>query len=288
MRNIVITGATGNVGKALIKQLGQKTGDFKVWAALKSEAAAQDFLQQYPVERIAFDFDVPESAESALKDCDTLFLLRPPHISDVKKYFRPLIAAALVQQVKHIVFLSVQGAESSSLIPHHKIEKLIVESGIPYTFLRPAYFMQNFSTTLRQDLVAHARVFLPAGKAQFTLIDVEDVAAVAAEVLAAPAPHAFQAYALTNNEQLSFGEMTAVLSEVLGKEIRYISPNLIRFYYKKIAEGIPSAFVLVMIMLHSLPRFQSVPPLSDWIEKLTGKPPRSFRDFVKAHKALWQ
>jgi uncharacterized protein YbjT (DUF2867 family) len=288
MRNIVITGATGNVGRALIELLSQKRGDFKIWAALKSEAADQDFLQQYPVECIAFDFDVPESAVSALKNCDTLFLLRPPHISDVKKYFRPLIATALAQQVKHLVFLSVQGAESSSLIPHHKIEKLIVESGIPYTFLRPAYFMQNFSTTLRHDIVEKGQIFLPAGTAKFTLIDVEDVAAVAAEVLAYPEAHAFQAYELTNNEQLSFGEMAAVLSDVLGKEIRYISPNLIHFYYKKRAEGMPAAFVLVMIMLHYLPRFKAVPSLSGSVAELTGKAPRSFRDFVKANKAMWQ
>jgi len=80
-------------------------------------------------------------------------LLRPPQISDVKKYFAPLVETAKKSSIKHIVFLSVQGVDNSKIIPHHKIEKSIVDSKIIYTFLRPAYFMQNFTTTLRNDLV---------------------------------------------------------------------------------------------------------------------------------------
>ena len=80
-------------------------------------------------------------------------MLRPPQISDVKKYFAPLVETAKKSSIKHIVFLSVQGVDNSKIIPHHKIEKSIVDSKIIYTFLRPAYFMQNFTTTLRNDLV---------------------------------------------------------------------------------------------------------------------------------------
>jgi len=130
-----------------------------------------------------FDFAAAETYEHALAYCGILFLLRPPQLSEVKKYFNSLIDLAVICGVKHVVFLSVQGVGKSKIIPHHKIEKLIIESKIPHTFLRPAYFMQNFTTTLHADLVRHHSIFLPAGNAKFTLVDVTDIGKVAAKVL---------------------------------------------------------------------------------------------------------
>ncbi|MDP5140566.1 MAG: NmrA family NAD(P)-binding protein, partial [Spirosomaceae bacterium] len=92
-----------------------------------------------------------------------------------------------------------QGAEDNSVIPHHKIERLIIDSGISYTFLRPAYFMQNFTTTLRKELVENNRIFLPAGEAKFTLVDVQDVGKVAAETLLSSDKHVNIGYDLTSN-----------------------------------------------------------------------------------------
>ena len=71
-----------------------------------------------------------------------------------------------------------KGAENNRFIPNHKTEQLLICSGLAYTLLRPAYFMQNFTTTLRADLVERHRIFLPAGRARFTLIDVDDISRV--------------------------------------------------------------------------------------------------------------
>ena len=102
---------------------------------------------------VSFDSENSASFEPALKNIDLLFLLRPPQLSSVSKYVAPFIETAAKASVKHIVFLSVQGVQNSKMIPHHKTEKLIVKSGIPHRFLRPAYFLQNFTTTLQKDLV---------------------------------------------------------------------------------------------------------------------------------------
>ena len=111
-----------------------------------------------------------------------MFILRPPQLANVDQIFKPLIDSAKACGVTHIVFLSVQGAEKSTLIPHNKIEQLIVDSGLGFTFLRPAYFMQNFSTTLKKD-IQNREIYLPGGNAEFALVDVRDVGAVAAIVL---------------------------------------------------------------------------------------------------------
>jgi hypothetical protein len=175
----------------------------------------------------------------------------------------------------------VQGVENSKIIPHHKIEKLIRESGLAYTFLRPAYFMQNFTTTLRHDLVTRQLIFLPAGNAKFTLIDVTDIGLVTAKILTEPQQHIHKSYELTNREQLTFAEMAAKITRGTGKTIRYVSPNLLHFFIAKRREGVPAMLILVMIMLHYLPRFQQPPATNDWVRTITGREPRSFDEFVE-------
>ena len=107
--------------------------------------------------------------------------------------------------------------------------------------------MQNFSTTLRNDLVNNQRIYLPAGQAKFTLTDVDDIGNVAAKIITEPQQHVNKSYELTNNETLTFAEMVAKLSEGLGKKIDYVSPNLLQFYFTKRRENMPTTFILVMI-----------------------------------------
>lgn len=233
-----------------------------------------------------FDFEDINTFKPAFQNCDTLFLLRPPQLADVNKYFKPLIEAAKECKVKHIVFLSVQGVENSQIIPHHKIEKLIVESKIPYTFLRPAYFMQNFTGTLREDIVNNKLIFLPSGQAKFTIIDVWDIGLAGAIVLSEPNKHINKCYELTNYEQLSFSEMAAKITSAVGTEIKYISPNLFHFFIRKRKQGVPTMFILVMIMLHYFPRFQKTPDTTEFIQILTGQTPKTFDEFLQENKHL--
>jgi uncharacterized protein YbjT (DUF2867 family) len=188
--------------------------------------------------------------------------------------------------VKHIIFLSVQGVEKSKLIPHYKIERAILASKIGYTFLRPAYFMQNFTTNLLDDLVKHQQVFLPAGHAKFTLVDVRNIGEVAALILNNSHDHINRCYELTSNTALTFTEMASILTAHLGENITYTSPSLLGFYLKKRHQGIAPMFILVMMMLHYLPRFQKAPKPTNDILTLTGNAPITFEQFVFDHKNL--
>lgn len=209
MTKVFVTGATGNVGIEVLSALQKLNHNLEIYAGVRNIASENKKLANFNIKTTKFDFtnvDV-ETFLPALKNIDILFLLRPPQISNVKKYFEPLVKTIKKTSIKHIVFLSVQGVEDSTIIPHYKIEKLIVHSKISYTFLRPAYFMQNFTTTLRNDLLKHHRIYLPAGQAKFTLIDATDIGSVAAKVLVEPQNHINKAYDLTNNQILTFTEM---------------------------------------------------------------------------------
>ena len=281
---ILVTGANGLVGKALLQHAVQNGWSSHFVAAVQQAGKAGPWFKENGIALLPFDFAQPESYGSYLDQFHTIFLLRPPALTSVPKYFEPLVAAAKEAGVKHIVFLSVQGAGDNSLIPHYKIEQLLITSGLAYTFLRPAYFMQNFLTSLNKQLVQQQLISLPAGKASFTLVDVQDVGAAAAIICANANEHAGQAYDLTNEELLSFGDMAPQLSQVLGKPITYRSPSLIRFYFEQRKLGVSPVFIAVMVMLHYLPRFKAAPPVSASLAELLGRPAGSFKAFVERER----
>lgn len=286
MQRVLITGATGNVGIEVINSLFALNAPLEIAAGVRDIDQDKQKLLSYKGSLKRFDFTDSTSYRSSLENCEILFLLRPPQISDTRKYFKPLIDIAKEVGIQHIIFLSVQGVEKSSIVPHHKIEKLIVKSGISYTFLRPAYFMQNFTTTLHQDLITKKLIFLPAGNSKFTLVDVRDVGEVAAKIIVDREKHVNKSYELTCGEKLTFKEMAKKLTDGLGTPINYQSPNLLHFYLTKRKEKVPPMFILVMIMLHYFTRFQKEPSITNWVEKITDKQPTTFEQFIEDHKAI--
>lgn len=284
MTNVLITGATGNVGIEVINALFKLDHPLNIYAGVRDSVLESEKLAKYKVKTVKFDFTNNETYKAAIENIDIIFLLRPPQISDVKKYFAPLIDIIKQSSVSHIVFLSVQGVENSKIIPHQKIEKLIVNSKISYTFLRPAYFMQNFTSTLHADLVNKNRIFLPAGSAKFTLVDVSDIGELTAKILGEIKSHLNKSYELTSNEKLSFLEMASKLSNKLNRTIDYISPNLLNFYLTKRKEKMPSMLIIIMMMLHYLPRFQKEPKTTDCIEELLKRQPKTFEQFITENK----
>ncbi len=277
MRNKwLITGASGNVGQALIRHAQQLDDPPELlFATRKPPATLPEYATYLP-----FDFAAPTTIDAAVAAADIVFLLRPPQLADVDRYFLPVVEA-LQRHQKPVVFLSVQGAERSKVIPHNKIERLIEAHNVPYVFLRPSYFMQNLTTTLWDDIVTQRKIVLPAGKAKFNWIDVEDIGAVAATVMANFDPYAGQKLVLTGQENLSFGAVVQRWNNHVATPIRYQSVNPVRFYFYKRKQGMTKGFITVMLLLHFLPRFQQEPEITSTIQDLLHRPPRSLDDFLQ-------
>ena len=282
MKRILVTGATGQVGSAVIAAL-RGVENIAVRAAVRDVAGATEVGRGTTnVQPVSFDFLDRASQDTALVDCDSLFLLRPPQLDSD---FSDLIARARQCGIKHIVFLSVQGAQHNPFIPHHKIELQLMSSGVPYTMLRPAYFMQNFTSTLHHELVRQHRIFLPAGHARFTLVDVGDIARVAATVLTQPGTHHHgQAYTLTSQTPLDFQQMADQLTMGLGTSITYESPGPWRFYRTLRRDDQKPGLIQVMLLLHMLPRLTGTPPVTSTVADLTGRLPTEFAQFVATHR----
>ncbi len=287
MKKVLITGATGNVGKPLIRYL-LNYPELEVCAAIRTpEKSKSIFNSSSNLSFCAFDFENPETFKSALKEVDILFLLRPPHISDVQKYFKPLLAAARSSNIQKIVFLSVQGAEKHKVIPHNKIERLIKSSGFDYLFVRPSYFMQNLTTTLLPELLSKNRITLPAGDAHFNWIDADNIGEAIARLIINFDRYKNSAIELTGQENMSFNDALTTINEVTNKSYQFRNINPISFYFEKRRDGLSNGLALVMTALHFLPRLQDPPKKNDNFQHLTGNQPTTLKEFIIRNKNLF-
>lgn len=266
---ILITGAEGYVGREVARAL---TARGLAWRAASR--------------RSGFDFRDPGSWGPALAGCSGVFLLRPPAIADVGQTLVPFVDVA--RGVGPIVFLSVAGAGSNPLIPHHTVERHLVTAGVAHTVLRPGFFAQNLASAYRQDLVDDDRLFVPAGDGRAAFIDVADVGDVAAAVFADPAAHAGAAYTLTGPEAIGFGALAAKLTEALGRPIRYEAASALGYARHLRARGMSWDQAAVQTVLHVGLRFGQAATVDPTLPGLLGKPARTVGRYIAENAALWR
>lgn len=152
-------------------------------ADVNQDALAERFPE---TEAVALDYTDPSTFGSAVDGADRVLLIRPPAISRVGNTINPFLDAAESAGVEHVVFSSVAGAESNRIVPHHRIEAHLIDSGMAWTMLRPSFFAQNIATAYRQDINETDRIYVPAGDGLVAFIDAQDIAEVAAVCLSKP------------------------------------------------------------------------------------------------------
>ncbi|HEY5631036.1 MAG TPA: SDR family oxidoreductase [Nitrososphaeraceae archaeon] len=295
---ILVTGATGTVGSEVVKQLlsakGQKE-DIIVKAAARS--ANDDTFRNLGVQSVQLDYNKPDTLSSALRGIDKLFLLTPFQ-SNMVDLTSNLVNEAKNAGVKYIVKQSVLGADAEPAITpsrlHRQAEKVIEESGIPFTFLRPNFFMQNFVTFYSNFIKTQGAFYVPAGDAKASFVDVRDIAAVAVQSLSGgsskngTANHIRKAYDITGAEALSYGQAAEILSKEIGKKVNYvnISDEDARKGMKDM--GADDWTINSMIELFGITRAGYASEISPAVEQVTGNKPIRFSQFAKDYAGAFK
>lgn len=221
---ILVTGANGNVGSEVVKELIKRNIEFR--------SGVSNPVNSNPhVNPVKFDFEDPSTFNVALKNIDKIFLIRPPHISNVKKIFTPFLEEAKNKGIKHIVFLSVEGVDENKAIPHHKIELEIIRLNFNYTFLRAGFFMQNMNTTHKNEIKYQNKISLPVGNSKTAFIDTRDIG-LAASICLLDSSHINKKYTLTGKESLNYNEVAQVLTKVLKRKINFNDVSYFSFFLK--------------------------------------------------------
>ncbi|AUI72324.1 SDR family oxidoreductase [Companilactobacillus alimentarius] len=283
MEKILIIGANGNIGFPLVQNLSQNH-NIKVVAGVHNIKKDQEKLASIPdLELRHFDFLDSSTFESALTDVAKIFFVRPPQLAQPEKDMLPFLKYVQEQQLKQVVFISLFGVEKNPRTPHHKIEALIEELNLPYTFIRPSFFMQNLNTTHREDIVKNHDLFIPAGKSKTSFIDTRDIADVAAIALLDD-KYLHQKLNITGPQALTYYEIAEVMTQVLGTKITYSKPSLLKFRHTMLKRGMKKDFVNVMVMLYLITQLGNAKTVTDETERILGHSPRNIANYVKDYR----
>jgi (4-alkanoyl-5-oxo-2,5-dihydrofuran-3-yl)methyl phosphate reductase len=281
---ILITGATGNIGTELVKLLAANGSSLRVVSRDEKKVAHLDSR----IERIIGDLREPSVVQRALQNVDKLFmipvLLDPDHETD-----RLLFDEAKRAGVGHILMVSsgvlrLDGKNPIGFL-HRQKERLIEETGIPWTFLRPSGFMSN---TLRwaDTIKAQAKVFNPTGDGKTAPISPYDIAAVAAVALTT-AGHERKTHDLTGPELLSARDQVTILSKVVGKPIQCIDIPVEAATESMKSNGLPVAIIEGLASLWIRVRQGEGTFQINEVERLTGKPAQTFETWCQAHRTAF-
>lgn len=280
---ILITGASGNVGREVVKQIAQ-TG-VQVRAAYQSVSKAA--AAPSGVQLVTLDYNEPATVRAALNGVDRVFLVGPP-TANVVALERKAIDEIKRSGARQVVKLSAMGGRSA-IFPgqHADSEDYIKSSGVTYTFLRPNGFMQNFVNYSAGTINSQNAFYGCQGDGKVSHIDIRDVAAVAVKTLIEDG-HQGKTYTLTGPAALSNAEVAQILSDDLGREIRYIDLPPAQFKQALLAAGLPEWSADALIDLQRFYREGGASAVTSDVERLLNRKPTSFEQFSRDHRQAFQ
>jgi uncharacterized protein YbjT (DUF2867 family) len=273
---ILITGASGNVGKEVLKQIAQ-TG-VQVRAAFQS--ASQAAGAPSGVEIVALDYNQAETLQTALRGVDRVFLVGPP-TAQLPALERKAMEAIAQSGVRQVVKLSAMGGREA-IFPrqHAQSEEYIHATGVPYTFLRPNGFMQNMVNYNAPTINTQGAFYGSEGDGRVSHIDIRDVAAVAVKALIEDG-HMGKAYTLTGPEALTSKEIAQILSDELRREIRFVNLPPAQLKEALLSAGVPEWNANALLDLQRLYREGKAATVTRDVEQILGRKPISFAQFFR-------
>jgi uncharacterized protein YbjT (DUF2867 family) len=276
---ILVTGATGTIGRDVAKRLSEK--GVSVRAAVRDQAKARRQFGSN-IALAPFDFENEKTFSGALEGVEKVFLL-PPLLPNQLAVMNAFVDAAKRAGVRHIVKLSAIGADDekrpTAIKGHAANEQHIRESGVAFTFLRPNSFMQNFFTYFPPR---NGAIYLPWGNGTASFVDTRDIASVAAKVLTSDG-HEGKIYTLTGPATLGIADIARILSEMTGREFKYVDVPEAAARDGMLQAGVPPWQVDLVMELHAVNKQNRWSAVTSDIEKITGNPPTDFAQFARDH-----
>src|ERR1700724_175827 len=284
MKSLVI-GGTGKVGAEVVKELQKRKADIRL-------LVRKDSTPMPPGVEVAIgDLLDPVSVQKALHGVDKLYLLNAVTPDELTQ---GLIAYDLAKRLKlkHIVYHSVFRVGHFKDVPHFAsklaIENALRQFDVPFTIIRPNYFIQN-DATLKDSLTQAGIYPMPLGNVGVSAVDIRDIAEATAIVLTSD-EHYGQTYNLNGPEALSGPKAASIWSKLLGKEIRYAAHDMDAFE-EQMRNSAPSwsHFNIRMMFQGYLERgFVAETGDVEKLTKLLGHAPRRYEDFAAETAALWK
>jgi len=280
---ILITGASGNVGREVVKQA--LAVGLKIRATFQSPAVAAK--APAGLEGVIMDYAKPDTIRPALHGVEKIFLVGPP-LRDLPAFEANFIKEVRAAGQQHVVKLSALGGRESMFPSQHRdSEENIEASGLPYTFLRPNGFMQNLVNYDAGAIRSQNAFYGCQGNGAVSVVDIRDIAAVAVIVLAATG-HEGKSYALTGGEALTNEQVAEKISRVVGRKISYVDLPAAELKKGILSTGTPGWSADALLDLQRLYREGKASLVTDDVERLTGHKPITFDQFARDYAFAFQ
>ncbi len=276
---ILVTGATGNVGSPLVKELGAARARFR---ALLRDEKKGGAVRAAGGEVAVGDLADRKAVAAALAGVEKLFLLTPPS-PDIARLEARVAKEARKAGVRHIVKLSAWGTghpnPATFMAWHRESEKAVEKTGVAYTHLRPNAFMQNF-LMFADSIQKEGAFYAPAGDACTSTVDARDIAAVAARTLTEEG-HAGRVYDISGPAAITYTEAAETIGRVIGRPVRFVNVPDEAARKAMISGGMPDWFADALVGLYVFFRQGNGARVTDVVQKVARRPARSFEQFVK-------
>ena len=273
---VLVAGATGNIGSGLVPAL--RAAGVSVRVLVRDESKAQP-LRDQGAEVVLGDLDRPETLDMAVAGASKIVLLTWNGPTAAQQASN-LIQAAKRAGRPRIVRISGFGSEKSRIIKHHvMVDEELRASGLPYTILRPTFFMQNVMMAA-QTVATDGMVYMPFKNGKVGMIDVRDIVDVAVRVLTSDG-HDGKSYILTGPQSVSFHDVAAALSTALGKKVQYVDVPLEAGKQAMMGLGMPEWIADGFVELLDEFARDWGDRVSPHVEKITGRPGRSIDQFAR-------
>jgi len=281
-KTLLVTGASGQLGRATAQALAAR--GFRVKAASRHPEA----LPTGPgIEPVRLDYDTPATFQPALADAQGVFLVAPPMDDQAHTRLVPFLQAAQHAGIGHLVLVSALGADQNEQVALRILEHRVMDSGIPWTLLRPNFFMENFSTGFIAPMIRNGNgIFLAADAGQTSFIATRDIAEVAAEAFAQGLTG--KAFNLTGPEALDHTEAARLIGEATGRAIAYHPLTEEAMLQGARDNGMPESAVQYLALLYSVVRAGYMAATTPDVETVTGRKPTPFAEFAKAAADAWK
>lgn len=276
-KQYLVIGSTGTVGAHVVQ--GLRDRGHTVRAATRDPARAPDGTTG-----VALDLADAASFASALDGVDGVFLLSPTGHVDPHGFLAPFVKAT-AERASRIVLMTAQGVDVSDEIPLRKLELEVAKTGVPHAVLRPTWFSDNFASYWGHGIRTEGRIAVPAADARTAFVDARDIGASAAALLAGDPSALGRSYVVTGPEALTYAEAASILSDVIGRDVRYDAVDEATFVNGLVAAGLTDAYAGLLAMLFGAVRAGAASATTDTVERLTGRAPRSLATWAQDHRA---
>ena len=278
---ILVTGATGIVGGALLPKLTNLGTDVR--ALVRDESKAQG-LKNAGIEVVVGDLEHPNTLDAAFRGVDKVFLITPPNPNQVIQAKNGIQAAKrtgrpFIVRLSAGAFQEVPGPLSRVTAQHAEIDDELRTSGVPYAILKPHFFMQN-TMMAGQTVASEGAVYMAMKAGKIGMIDVRDIVDVAVKVLTEDG-HEGKTYPLTGPASISFHDVAAALSNAVGKQVNYVNVPVEAAREAMISMGLPEWMVDALGEYTTAFSEGHGDFTTPDVEKVTGNPPRAYETFAR-------